>query len=146
MKTPPVKMIEQFQCPGCVCGDNTSCSEYKYSEDDRRCMGHVLGTMISLGNTIALGLPKGFNKPGINWEHKPLRARNTIDVRLWPEGEVFGWDKLNVAVWAMEADGYLFVRTFAPRVNLSWVDVIESGTLAMVPGAIDVLVFLNEID
>lgn len=141
-----IEMVEEFQCPGCVCGSDTSCGRYNFSEDDKKCTGHVLGTMLGLGNSIALGLPKGFHKPGWDFSREPVRARNTIDVRLWAKGESPEWDHLNVPVWAMEQDGYLFVRTFAPRVNMSWVDVIEGGTLEMVPKAINVSKFINEID
>ena len=142
-----VEMVERFQCPGCVCGGNTECGSYRFTEEERRCVGHVLGTMIGLGNSIALGLPKGFNKPGLDFSNpNRIRARNTIDVRFWAFGEEPGWDHLNVPVWAMEQDGFLFVRTFAPRVNMSWVDVIEGGTLEMVPRAIDVAAFIDQID
>ena len=110
------KMVEEFQCPGCVCGGDTSCGSYEYSDSDSKCIRHVCGTQLGIGNVIALGLPKGFNKPGWRHEADPVRARNTIDVRLWPAGSYPEWDRLNVAVWALEKDGYLFVRTFAPRV------------------------------
>ncbi len=142
--TPVDRLVRQFQCPGCVCGGDTDCGVYTYDQNERRCVSHVLGTMIGLGNSIALGLPKGFHKPG--WDKERKRARNRIDVRLWPQGDHPEWDRLNVAVWAMEQDGHLFVRTFAPRVNVSWVDVIEGGTLAMVPDAINVAEFIDEID
>jgi hypothetical protein len=143
-----VKMVEEFQCPGCVCGSDTTCGRYKFDETMRQCTGHVLGTMIGLGNSIALGLPKGFNKPGVDWKAEPPRAFNTMKIRLYPKGTLpeNHWNHLNVAVWAMGHDGHLFVRTFAPRINNSWVDVIEGGTLSMVPNAIDVSKFVNEID
>lgn len=54
--------------------------------------------------------------------------------------------KLNVAVWAMEHEGALFVRTYSPRVDAGTVDVIPGGTLAMAPGAINVAEFADEID
>ena len=49
-------------------------------------------------------------------------------------------------VWAQEKDGYLFVRTWSPRINKTYVDVVKGGTMAMVPGAIDVADFKGEID
>lgn len=69
-----------------------------------------------------------------------------MDIRLWVSGTKPEWDRLNVPVWAMVDDGFLFVRTFAPRVNMSWVDVIEGGDLSMVPNAINVGAFVGEID
>lgn len=140
------RLVRQFQCPGCVAGCDTTCGAYKWSDAEMRCTGHVLGTMIGLGNSIALGLPKGFCKPGIDWSQEPLRARNTMDIRLWIAGTKPEWNRLNVPVWAMVDDGFLFVRTFAPRVNMSWVDVIEGGDLSMVPNAINVGEFVSEID
>lgn len=136
-------MIEAFQCPGCVAGSDTKCGAYRYDAEQRRCMSHVLGTQLGLGNKIALGLPKGFNKPGFNEDGYALSKMN---IRFFPKGEYIGWDKLNVAVWAMERDGFLFVRTYAPRINTTWVDVIEGGTLEMVPNAVNVGEFVDEID
>lgn len=132
------KMVEKFQCPGCVCGSNTHCGEYNYDKDERMCTSHVLGTHVGLGNRIALGLPKGFNKPSFNCQD--------MDIRLFKKGDSPKWNNLNVPVWAMEKDGYLFVRTFAPRVNSSWVDVINGGTIQMTPNAINVSEFIEEID
>lgn len=137
------QLVEQFQCLGCVCGSDITCGKYNYNPEERRCMSHVLKTMLGFGNCIALGIPKGFNKPG--WTQEG-RSRNKIDVRLFSKGESPEWDYLNVPVWAMEQDGFLFVRTFAPRINLCWVDVIEGGTLSLVPSAINVGEFINKID
>ena len=138
-----VEMVEKFQCPGCVLGYCTGCGDFNYDEREMRCTSHCLGTAIGApNNLVALGLPRGFNKPGWNGDD----VRSTIDIRLWPDGTHPAWDRLNVPVWAMEQDGYLFVRTFAPRVNLSWVDVIKDRTIALVPQAIDVKEFIDEID
>jgi hypothetical protein len=135
------ELVEKFQCPGCVCGMNTDCGEYNYDHREMRCVSHICGTQLGLGNVIALGMPKGFNKTGFREQ-----SRNKIDIRLWRKGTNPEWDRLNVPVWAMEKDGFLFVRTFAPRINMSWVDVIECGTLKLCPQAIDVSKFINEID
>jgi hypothetical protein len=148
-----IELIEKFQCPGCVCGSDTQCGKYKpmdREDGSASCETHVLGTMIGLGNNIALGLPRGFCKPGPRLENRDdkwhMSARNQMEIRLWSAGTNPGWDDLNVPVWALEQEGFLFVRTFAPRVNLSWVDVIEGGTLAMVPKAINVAEFYDQID
>jgi hypothetical protein len=99
--------------------------------------------MIGLGNTIALGLPKGFDKTG--WREDGTR-RNKMSIRLYLKNQKPAWDHLNVPVWAMEKNGFLFVRTFAPRIDATWVDVIEGGTMEMVPVAINVADFIDEID
>ena len=137
-------MVEKFQCPGCVCGMNTKCGVYKYDPDLMRCVSHVLGTQLGLGNHVALGLPVGFNKPGYCDDGEG--TRNKIDVRLWVAGTHPEWNNLNVPVWALVVDGYLFVRTYAPRVNFGWVDVIEGGVLDLVPNAVNVAEFVEKID
>jgi len=109
-------------------------------------MNHVLGTMIFPGGTIALGLPTGFCRPGFNDDGSP---KDKLDVRLHAKDDTDNppeWDRFNIAVWAMVKDGYLFVRTYAPRVNRTWVDVVEGGTLDMVPGAVNVAEFIDEMD
>lgn len=92
----------------------------------------------------ALGLPKGFCKPG--WKDDGTGSLNKISLRLWAAGTQPEWDKFNVAVWALEKDGHLFVRTYAPRINFAWVDVIEGGTLLLVPTAINVGAFTENFD
>lgn len=92
--------------------------------------------MVGLGR-IALGLPKGFNRYG---------PGDRLDIRLFLNGEAPEWDHLNVPVWAMEMGGFLFVRTYSPRINRTSVDVIENGTLDMAKNAIDVSKFVDQID
>ena len=46
----------------------------------------------------------------------------------------------------MEKDGFLFVRTYCPRTNVNFIGVIESGALKLVPDAVDVAEFIDEID
>lgn len=137
------KLVEEFQCPGCVAGFDTDCGSYNYGKREMRCTSHICGTRLGIGNVIALGMPKGFNKPGLRENGK---ARNKIDIRLWKKGNHPDWDNLNIPVWAMERDGFLFVRTFAPRINFTWVDVIEGGTLALCQNAVNVAEFIDEID
>ncbi len=139
-------MVERFQCPGCVCGCDMTCGNYCRETSDLQCTGHVLGKMLGTGNNFALGLPKGFHKPGINWDAEPPRNQNQMQIRLWTSGTHPKWDHLNVAVWAMEHEGFLFVRTYSPRINDGVVDVIEDGDIGMVPLAIVVSAFIDEID
>jgi len=139
------EIVKEFQCAGCVCGMDTNCGRYKTEPSwGFVCRSHVLGTCsLPYVGSFALGLPKGFCRPGFDSNGE---NRNKMDIRLWKAGNVPAWDKFNVAVWAMERDGFLFVRTFAPRVNQTWVDVIDGGTLAMCPNAINVGEFYDEID
>lgn len=137
------EFVAKFQCPGCVCGMNINCSSFAYDNEACCCTAHVIGTSFGVGNNFALGLPKGFNKPGFNEDHS---TKNRMDIRFWQAGTYPEWNKLNVPVWALEQDGFLFVRTFAPRLNHSRVDVIEGGTLELCPSAMNVAEFLDEIE
>ena len=133
------QMVEEFQCPGCVNGPYPECYEEdnNYCPGSHRCKKHVPGTFMFRIGKLVIGLPKGFDRMG----------ESGFDVRLWDTPEKYhGWDHLNVPVWALERDGYLFVRTYAPRINKVWVDVVKGGTLAMVSQAINVGEFYDEID
>jgi hypothetical protein len=142
------RMIEEFQCPGCVCGSDTdSCSSFEFEQHPNdagafRCKTHVPGTMMLGAGTFALGLPKGFNKCGANKRGETYE----MPIFLYEDGSSPVWDNLNVPVWAMVQDGYLFVRLFSPRINKGAIQVIEGGTLDMCPDALDVGKFIDEID
>jgi hypothetical protein len=119
-----------------------NCGQYKPGQkgDDKpgfECQGHVLGTMLMpVIGSIALGLPKGFNRPGYCQMNK--RSHNQMSVRLWPAGTHPDWDDFNIPVWALEREGFLFVRTAMPRVAYWFVDVIEGGKASeLCPRAID---------
>jgi len=136
-------MVEKFQCPGCANGSNTKCGYYDYNTRKQQCVAHTCGTYFGVNNPIALGMPKGFHKPGF---HANGKAKNKIDLSLHKKGYDPEYDHLNVPVWAMEEDGFLFVRVFSPRINITWIDVIEGGSLDLCPNAIDVSSFIDEID
>lgn len=143
--SPPLEaLVNRFQCPGCVCGSSTKDGCFTYSASEMRCTRHVLGTMSFGGGSCALGLPKGFCKPG--FKDDGSGSLNKISLRLWGAGTSPKWDVFNLPVWALEKDGYLFVRTYAPRINFAWVDVIEGGTLALVPTAVDVGAITEDFD
>lgn len=140
------EMIEKFQCPGCVSGPNPkTCPSFKLKEEYAfSCGGHVMGTSINMQIHIALGLPKGFNRSPPRDDM--MRTRSQLELGLWLEGTAPEWNFLNVPVWAMEEDGHLFVRTYSPRTDRGRIDVIEGGTLALVPQAIDIKPKLEEFD
>ena len=154
-----IGMISKFLCPGCSCGPEPgSCECFRIKDEvdgDFTCSGHSAGTFMSGVGRIALGLPKGFCRyggavPPSHLEDKKSGSDqiNTklMYIRLHLSGETTGYNHLNVPVWAMVEDGYLFVRTFSPRVNRTCVDIVKGGTLEMVPQAIDVSKFIGEID
>lgn len=148
-----LKMINEFQCPGCVRGSGTDgCPGLSVQpEAGAACDGHVPGTSALHGPLWSIGLPKGFNQVGARWVRgdaspgEPRAGRSYI--RLWLKGEKPSfWGMYNVPVWALVKDGYLFVRTYSPRTNFGYVDVIEGGTLDMVPNAINIEPHLDDMD
>lgn len=138
-------MVEKFLCPGCVCGSNTECGHYKEPTDGYDgCLGHCLGTrLLPAPGLFALGMPKGFNRPGWFFEKsdEPIQPHHMV-IRLLPKttnNKFQGYDWLNVPVWALEQDGFLFVRTMCPRVGMTYIDVFEGGKAEEIcPQAINV--------
>jgi hypothetical protein len=149
-----LEMISEFQCSGCMCGGPTTddCDAFDLEENEGyfRCSSHVCGTATMTGMgfvNFALGLPRGFNRGGLEMKNKEERWTNKFLIRIWPEGKYPDWDKFNVPVWAMEKDNFLFVRTYMPRINRGCTDVIEKGELkSLCPDIIDVSEFYDEID
>jgi len=149
------ELVHQFQCPGCVCGgDPATCSKYQLEQQYGACChNHVVGTSILGVGHIALGLPKGFCRPGMDPGERFKRNLdfNQMAIRLWVAGTKPHWDRLNIPVWCLERDGFLYVRTYCPRLNVGYVDVVEGGTFQSIPPemanhAIDVGAFADEID
>ena len=143
------EMIEKFQCPGCISGSNTTCGSCKCEEIDNiffNCAAHYPGTReIGIGQ-LYLGLPKGFNKVGpIYFSEIDIRKNN---IRLFSNASnILSYDNLNIPVWAMEEDGYLFVRVFLPRRGETYVDIIKGGKREKIcPQALNVADFIDEID
>ena len=140
------EMISKFQCPGCTCGTApcNKCESYKPCGGlSWECENHSAGTMITHIGRIFLGLPRGFNHVGAC--EQGLHKYKII--RLWRVGTSPAWDYLNIPVWAMEQDGYLFVRTYCPRLNHGFVDIIEGGSLELMPPeTLNVMDFIGEID
>lgn len=139
----------KFQCPGCLLGDNPdSCDVYEVDSTpgykNTGCKNHTLGTQVG-PYRFALGLPVGFNRPGFN-DNESHRRR--VLMRFWQVGEQPKWNKLNIAVWALEKDDFLFVRTYMPRIDVSVVDVIHKGKMSILSdqNVLDVAEFQDEID
>lgn len=132
------KMIEAFQCSGCTSGHDTYCcrckvkrfsNQYEGIFDSFYCENHSAGTLLSGTGKVALGLPKGFNKVGalsncLNYD------KISTNIRCYLSFPVKFYNYLNIPVWARELDGYLFVRTYCPRINVGYVDVIKGGELS----------------
>lgn len=106
-------VIEEYQCPGCVCGSNITCYE---KGDSLECKKHVAGTTISHIGQIFLGLPKGFNRLG-------FADRTTISIFESLE-DGWGYDHFNIPVWKhLDKLGNTLVRGICPRINMPWVHI-----------------------
>jgi len=153
---PVVEMVGEFMCPGCTLGCKSTmddCGKIEQQPNGAKeggswtCNNHSAGTMMAGIGKILLGMPKGFNRVGFNTSSLHPRDHQHNPIRLWtempPEDH---WDNLNVPVWAMEYEGHLLVRTYCPRINVNWTDVVKGGTRDLVPNAINVAEFVDEID
>jgi len=140
-------MVEQFQCPGCVNGSSpVSCSKYVLQETDylgvegKYCAAHAPGTMMTYGASfrkIVLGLPIGFNK----------YVGDRPELYLFLNNQYPNYNKFNRAIWALEKDGYLFVRAYCPRINQGFINIIRDGKFCDLPsGVVDVSEFIDEVD
>ena len=140
------KMISNFQCPGCLKGSSpcTECPSFHLNHEfGWNCKNHIPGTIMVGVGKIFLGMPKGFNKVGACEQI----GEQMVIIRFWQEGEKPFWDYLNIPVWAMEEYGYLFVRTYCPRVNRGYIDVIKGGKFEMMsPETRNVKDFIDDID
>ena len=112
------KAVEDYQCPGCIAGSDTSC--YKKSEFSVSCGGHRSGTAVSFQGKIFSGLPKGFNRLGCSFGEK---QELTIQIyEKFDEEEVWmgnhPMSKFNVPCWKyLNESGHTLVRGLKPRKN-----------------------------
>ena len=127
-----IKMVEQFQCPGCSCGTNTESGCFKASQTTLSCDNHSAGTFAGGIGNFNLGLPKGFNRIGPM--DKTIQKSNIRLLDKLPEYDVF-----NMPLWALEKDGYLFVVVAFPRLHQMWVDVVPDKKISdLPPNVVDV--------
>jgi hypothetical protein len=149
------EMVKEFLCPGCVCGGDTTCGSYKSggagydAHGYFNCEGHVLGTHIMGVGNIALGMPKGFQRPPhVRGENNTKDPVARMEIYLAPAGcPLPDTNKLNIPTWAMEKDGFLFLHVVSPRINYMRTFVLEGRTFAeLPPGVVNVAEFYVEID
>lgn len=117
-----IEAIEKFQCVGCVNGSDIKCGMFKEQHYGNGCNNHSAGTFMSGSGKIALGLPKGFNKVG------KLPDNMSTNIRIFESEKIkVAFNIFNLPTWTMEYEGYLFVRTYVPRVDMSFVDIFIDG-------------------
>lgn len=105
--------------------------------------------MLPGAGLVALGMPKGFNRPGVFWDKadEPQQPHH-MTIRLYPEGaELERYNKFNIPVWALERNGFLFMRIAQLRLGTMMVDVVEGGKASEIcPQAIDMTPHYEEYD
>lgn len=147
-------MVETFQCPGCIHGDDTRCGKFRLHElgtatshvdGERliggfRCGSHEAESGIN-GRRINIGLPVPFARVQYR-EGAQEEVKTNIRMHLYPVNYGTYWDVFNVPVWAMEMSGVLFVRTYSPRIDQTHVDIITGGSMEWLqksyPTAVDI--------
>lgn len=127
------RLVEQYQCPGCIAGCDLDCGQFKFEEQPdapgyafNSCQGHSPGTVLmGMSGTIKkyLGLPRGMNTVGDG------EGKNRI--RLWAKGTKPEWDVFNIPIWFKMDEDNLIVKTVLPRRMEIWIDVIEEGDPSM---------------
>lgn len=108
-KVANMSFVEEYQCPGCVCGSDTSC--YKSDNGSLACTKYVSGTMaFPMVGSFFLGMPKGFNRLG---------SEDKLKINIFAKlSDGWGYDKFNVPVWKhLDKHGNTLVRGICPRVN-----------------------------
>ena len=124
------KLIEIYQCPGCINGpDPSSCEGFKQGETG--CLGHQCGTMGFGTGRIFLGLPKGFNRVGTSKDVTFCIYENPEEA-LDPSKATF-----NIVVWKhLDENGNTLIRVYSPRVNYGCAMVIRGDHLDKFPAAL----------
>lgn len=106
--------VEEYQCPGCVCGSDIEC--YQKGES-LSCSKHVVGTILLGMGHILLGMPKGFNRVGGNEKLNPS-IYGTYESSDWK------YNKWNVPVWKyLDKFGNTLVRGMCPRTNFTFLHI-----------------------
>lgn len=115
--------VEELQCPGCIHGGSIQCGKFEQDPSfGKSCRNHKVGTLSALSGALYLGLPTGFNHVGV------ISDEIHNNIRIYGEKDVAtSFDVFNVPVWYKETEKYLFVRTFLPRRNYTYIDIFVKG-------------------
>lgn len=122
------KMIERYQCSGCIKGSDISCYK-KGNNESIECSKHVEGTKIypNIGK-IFLGLPKGFCQLGTCGETKITIFKSyEHSLSLWR------YDMFNIPTWKyLDKHGNTLVRGLCPRINYPFLHIFMENQMAKI--------------
>ena len=106
--------IEKYQCTGCVCGSDIECFQPGVC---LACSKHCAGTIVSFVGKVFLGMPKGFDRLGVD---------NNLKLRIYKFYENCGliYNIWNIPVWKyLNKNGHTLVRGISPRVNQPFLQI-----------------------
>lgn len=111
------KLIEEYQCTGCVKGPFEECFIHDKQGDGFQCDNHSPGTFANFG-LMFLSMPTGFNRIGKFKPDMKMFLFKTLDECGW-------FDKFNIPVWKhLNEHGHTIVRGLRPRINQPFLMVI----------------------
>lgn len=113
------EFVEQYQCPGCINGDNC------FDQDNIGigCKNYRAGTIIMGLGKFVLGLPKGFCRLGKQDDLIP-KIFKTIE----EQDKIWKYDELNVPIWKHKTvKGHIIIRGYLPRLNAGFIHIIIEG-------------------
>lgn len=125
MKIKEHKEVNEYQCPGCVCGSSTDDGCFKEADGKSiSCQKHCAGTMaMPVVGRFFLGMPKGFNRIGTQKDLK-------IEIFKTQAEQEAQWvyNEYNVPVWKHKNKaGHIFIRGYMPRINEGFIHIILKG-------------------
>ncbi len=122
MKESIKKVVEKYQCCGCVCGSNIDCFE---KSDTLSCEKHCAGTRIyPMVGKVFLGLPTGFNRLGL---------QEKMPIWMYEDVKDFKYDKFNIPAWKHKTkEGHIFVRGLSPRINNAFLQIFLKGDFSSI--------------
>lgn len=121
------KAIKEYQCTGCIDGQPFLCYQNVSSSNPGiECTRHIPATMISNIGIIYLGLPKGFNRVGLEQKNMTFRIFESFSDYIWR------YDMYNIPVWKYlhKEFGNTIVRGMNPRLNEGWLHIFLEDCMA----------------
>ncbi len=116
------KAIEEYQCPGCTNGSDTSCYEKGNSLE---CAKHSAGTNMLGKGWILLGMPRGFDRLG---------ERKEVEFCIFDTFEKgWGYDKFNYPVWKyLNTGNHTLVRGLCPRTSKPFIHLFLEDCISQI--------------